>query len=42
MSVKREIIIVEHIPVKVSDSTQLFHTFLCNSQNYHPRGVVKD
>ena len=21
---------------------QLFHTFLCNSQNYHPRGAVDD
>ena len=23
-------------------SIQLFHTFLCNNQNYHPRGVVDD
>ena len=23
-------------------SIHLFHTFLCNSQNYHPRGVVDD
>ena len=25
-----------------ADSIQLFHTFLCNSQNYHPRGAVDD
>ena len=24
------------------NSIQLFHTFLCNSQNYHPRGAVDD
>ena len=24
------------------DSIQLFHTFLCNSQNYHPREAVDD
>ena len=23
-------------------SIQLFHTFLCNSHNYHPRGAVDD
>ena len=25
-----------------SNSLQLFHTFLCNSQNYHPGGAVDD
>ena len=24
------------------DIIQLFHTFLCNSQNYHPRGAPDD
>ena len=26
----------------VGTSIQLFHTFLCNSQNYHPLGAVDD
>ena len=26
----------------IYNSIQLFHTFLCNSQNYHPRGAVDD
>ena len=29
-------------PCCMSYSIQLFHTFLCNSQNYHPRGAVVD
>ena len=27
---------------KMLYSIQLFHTFLCNSQNYQPRGAVAD
>ena len=27
---------------KALNSIQLFHTFLGNSQNYHPRGAVDD
>ena len=27
---------------KEGNSIQLFHIFLCNSQNYHPRGAVDD
>ena len=28
--------------VNAEDIIQLFHTFLCNSQNYHSRGDVDD
>ena len=27
---------------RLGNNIQLFHTFLCNSQNYHPRGAVDD
>ena len=30
------------IKTKLSNLIQLFHTFLCNSQNHHPRGAVDD
>ena len=30
------------VHLKQWNSIQLFHTFLCNSQNYHPQGTVDD